>query len=318
MILAGDIGGTKTLLALFEADGDALREVARQRYPSGDYAEFGDILDRFLTDARPTGLEAATIGVAGPVIDGQCRTTNLPWTLDTTTLRHRLGIERVFLLNDLQATAYGMLYLDDSDFAVLNAGNAASGNAAVLAAGTGLGEAILFRDDNARWHPIATEGGHCDFAPLDEQQDRLLAWLRQRYPDHVSIERIVSGPGLVDLHAFVRSERGEQATAITAEAITRGALAENDPCCLETLRLFARLYGAEAGNLALKSLARGGVYLGGGIAPKILPVLREGGFVAAFTAKGRFAPLLEQMPIKVSLNESTALLGAAWFARDHG
>ena len=318
MILAGDIGGTKTLLALFEPGPTGLREITRQRHASGDHARFSDLLTAFLEDTRPGPLDAVAIGVAGPVIDGQCRTTNLPWTLSTAELRQRLGTSRVHLLNDLQATAYGMLHLETQDFAILNEGRAGHGNAAVIAAGTGLGEAILFRDDRDRWHPLATEGGHCDFAPLNPQQDRLLAWLRRRHPDHVSIERILSGPGLVALHAFIHHDRGGEAPSVDAEAITRAALDDADPHCLEAVRLFARLYGAEAGNLALKSLARGGLFLGGGIAPKILPVLRQGEFIAAFIAKGRFAPLLEQIPVRVSLNESTALLGAAWYAHDRG
>ncbi len=316
-VLAGDIGGTKTLLALFERHGERLRETARKKYASGDWRDFSDLLTDFLGSCGQPALEAATIGVAGPVIAGECRTTNLPWIVRADDLHRRLGTDAVFLLNDLQATGYGMLHLRDSDFAVLNKGRSVSGNAAVIAAGTGLGEGILFLDSEGRWHPLATEGGHCEFAPQNEIQDALLAWLRQRYPEHVSVERILSGPGLEDLYRFIGEFRRTTAPEKDARTITADALASRDPLCRETLVLFAEIYGAEAGNLALKCLARGGVYLGGGIAPKILPILQEGHFLRGFSAKGRFRGLLEEMPVSVSMSEETALLGAARYAIDH-
>ena len=316
-VLAGDIGGTKTLLALFEQHGDRLRETARKKYASGDWRDFSALLADFVGECGQPTLTAAAIGIAGPVIAGECRTTNLPWLVRVDDLRGQLDTDAVFLLNDLQATGYGMLHLSDDDFAVLNEGQPGSGNAAVIAAGTGLGEGILFLDDGGRWHPLATEGGHCEFAPRNETQDTLLAWLRQRYPEHVSVERILSGPGLEDLYRFLGEFRQTTAPERDAQAITTDALAIGDPLCRETLVLFAEIYGAEAGNLALKCLARSGVYLGGGIAPKILPILRAGHFLRGFSAKGRFRGLLEAMPVKVSLNEETALLGAAHYAVDH-
>lgn len=319
MILAGDIGGTKTLLALFEPNADGLNKIAEARFSSQAYTSFDDLLEDFLTQHDSISIDAVAIGVAGPVIDQTCRTTNLPWVLRATDIANQTGARYATLLNDLQATAYGMLHLPDDDFFTLNDAKRASGNIAVIAAGTGLGEAMLFHDESGRWHPVATEGGHCDFAPRDAQQERLLHWLNQRYPEHVSYERVVSGPGIRRLYEFLHSEgvRGEVESEsfppdpawITLQAEDRG-----DALCRETLHLFARIYGAEAGNLALKTLARGGIYLGGGITPKILPFLESGGFLNALTAKGRFREMLVSIPVKVALNEETALLGAAWYA----
>ena len=316
-VLAGDIGGTKTLLALFRADGDGFREIRRQRYPSDGYAEFVDLLDDFLRSAPGVTPDATAIGVAGPVIGEQCHTTNLPWILRADDLRRQTGSGSVFLLNDLQATAYGMLHLAEDEFAVLNEGAKGSGNAAVIAAGTGLGEAILCFDAIGNWQPVATEGGHCDFAPQNALQDSLLHWLREHYPAHVSVERILSGPGLESLYQFLAEQAGKRVEPLNSREISARALAKKDDLCRQTLLLFAEIYGAEAGNLALKSLARGGVFVGGGIAPKILPILQEGHFMRGFLAKGRFTGLLERMPVKVSLNEETALLGAAHYAIDH-
>ena len=319
MILAGDIGGTKTLLALYEYQQGRLQEIICTRYPSADFDDFFTLLADFLAEVPLDRLEAAAFGVAGPVFDQQCRATNLPWVISTGHIRQRLGTDRVFLLNDLQATAYGMLHLADEDFITLNEGNTTKGNAAVIAAGTGLGEGILYHDDNGQWHPIATEGGHCEFAPQTARQDRLLGWLRQYYPEHVSIERILSGPGIRQLYQFILEDDNDIAepTPLGSALITERALGENDAACIETLELFSEIYGAEAGNLALKCLARGGVFIGGGIAPKILPILQRGQFIEAFTHKGRFSSMLSAIPVRVSLNEHTALLGAAWYALHH-
>ncbi len=250
-------------------------------------------------------------------------TTNLPWDISAANLRELLGIDQVYLLNDLEATAYGMLHLEDSAFVDLNPdAKSVRGNCAVIAAGTGLGEAILYFDGK-NYHPIASEGGHCDFAPLTPQQDSLLLWLRQRFPEHVSLERILSGPGISTLYDYLRESgfaaesdllknipENEDKSAL----ISKAAFEENDPLSVETLRLFSEIYGAEAGNLALKCLSVGGVYLGGGIAPKILPFLQTDTFYSAFISKGRFASMLRRIPLKVSLNPETALLGAAHFA----
>ncbi len=322
MILAGDIGGTKTLLALYEPDDGQLNQVVRKHYPSADYADFSDLLSTFLHDTNPQQLEAAALGVAGPVIDQRCVTTNLPWVISTAELQQSLQIDKAFLLNDLQATAYGMLHLPSDDFFCLNKGRKATGNVAVIAAGTGLGEAILFHEGEDRWHPIPTEGGHCEFGPQNALQDRLLQWLRDRYPEHVSIERILSGPGISNLYQFLLQEKqatpvGDHSPLPDAKEINELAFKKNDPIAREALVLFTEIYGAEAGNLALKSFSRGGVFIGGGIAPKILPLLRDGHFMRGFSKKGRFGPVLQDMPVNVSLNELTGLLGAAWFAFNH-
>ncbi|BCX88777.1 glucokinase [Methylomarinovum tepidoasis] len=321
-LLAGDIGGTKTWLCLAEVAGGRVRVIARERFPSGDFERFEAVLARFR--ARwPVPVDAACFGVAGPVKDGVCRTTNLPWVLDAAVLSRQLDGALVALLNDLEAAAHGILELPPAQFTALNprARERADAHRAVIAAGTGLGEALLIRSGDGVT-VVATEGGHCDFAPRDAREDALLAWLRRSYPDHVSYERVVSGPGLAALYRFLREQEPARESAQVAAAMTtadpaavvsRGALEWGDPLCLEALRWFATLYGAEAGNLALKSLAFGGIYIAGGIAPKILPVLRQGHFVAGFTAKGRYRELLAEVPLQVVLFAEVVLLGAlAW------
>lgn len=323
MILAGDIGGTKTNLALYERDGAALEERAKTQFASRDYASLGGVITDFLPEG--TTVDAACFGLAGPVIEGRCRTTNLPWDVTTTGLRTRLGTDKVRLLNDLEATAFGMLYLDDEAFEELNpTARRREGHIAVIAAGTGLGEAMLYYDGTAH-HPIGSEGGHCDFAPVTPQQDQLLIWMRKRYPGHVSYERILSGPGVYTLYEFLAESNfapqppmmlnlaeGEDKSAM----VSRCALEHNDPLCREALRLFAEIYGAEAGNLALKTMALGGVYVGGGIAPKILPILSDRHFLNGFVTKGRFEEMLRGIPVRVARNAETALLGAARYAAD--
>lgn len=325
MILAGDIGGTKTNLALFERRGGALEKKVQQRFASRDYASLSEVIDAFKSENAVPTVDAACFGIAGPVIDGNCRTTNLPWEITTDGLRRHLKTEKVRLLNDLEATAYGMLYLPEDAFLDLNpTGRNVNGNRAVIAAGTGLGEALLYFDGTDH-HPIGTEGGHSDFAPVTAQQDALLVWLRKRFPGHVSCERILSGPGVYTLYEFLLEDGfapqpdfmlhlppGEDKSA----AVSKGALELGDPLCRETLRLFAEIYGAEAGNLALKSMALGGVFVGGGIAPKILPMLQDGHFLNGFAGKGRFEEMLRGIQVKVSLDAETALLGAARFALD--
>ncbi len=314
--LAGDIGGTKTRLAIIEVDGAQARIEREAEYPSRDYAVFADLLAHFLADAGPS--RHAAFGVAGPVRGRVVQATNLPWRIDADALQRQFGFAHCTLLNDLEATAYGLPALGADDLLTLQAGAPdASGNAAVIAAGTGLGEAGLFWD-GYRHHPFATEGGHASFSPADELEMALLRHLQQRY-QHVSWERIVSGMGLLNLHEFLCLHRhvaapqwlvdemrgGDAAAAIAAASSGR------DEICAETLHRFARLYGAEAGNLALKTMSRGGLYLGGGIAPKILPLLQGGTFMEAFLDKGRMRPLLEAMPVRVILNDRTALLGSA-------
>ncbi len=324
MILAGDIGGTKTVIALYAlAEGGALQPVRLQTYSSNDYLSLDAILHEFLAPTPRPALRAACFGVAGPVIAGQCRTTNLPWSLSEETLAKAIAVPRVKLLNDLEAAAYGMLFIGANEYVVLNPGkDGAAGNISVVAAGTGLGEAILYWD-GTRHHPIASEGGHCDFAPQSDREIELLKYLRRRFEGHVSYERILSGPGLYNVYQFLRdSGYGSEPDWLSEElrsgdpsaTISGHALSGKDPLCSAALEMFVTIYGAEAGNHALKCLALGGVYIGGGIAPQILPALTGGLFMDAFLHKGRFAPLLKDIPVRVATNSQAPLLGAAHFA----
>lgn len=326
LILAGDIGGTKTNLALIELEGMLTRTLAAQSFDSRGHASLENVVQIFLDQHKQARIYAACFGVAGPVINGECRATNLPWVIASDSLAGALGLQRVGLLNDLATTAYGMLRLPESEFVDLNpTGKRTDGHRAVIAAGTGIGEAMLYWD-GARYHPVASEGGHADFAPRNSLQDDLLVWMRQRYPDHVSIERILSGPAIENLYQFLHesdhaSPLAETVAALDAAAdrsrvISEIALAGKDPLCQATMALFIEVYGAEAGNLALKYLSTGGVYIGGGIAPKILPLMRQKAFMQNFLAKGRFQPLLQKMRVRVSMNPHTAVLGAAHYARE--
>ena len=322
MILAGDIGGTKTVLALISKQSDgSLNCVTEQTFPSGEFQDFEEILNLFLANQPP--LSAACFGVAGPVINQQCQTTNLPWILDGEQLKSRLGTPRVKLLNDLEAMAIGMLHLQEQDFVELNPNaQSQSGNIAVIAAGTGLGEAILYWDGE-RHHPIATEGGHGDLAPQNSQQDQLLSFLRDRFPEHVSYERILSGPGFSQLYDFLVDSRFDEPCPMVpalndansygidrSAVISRLGIDQENALCAEAVRLFVEIYGAEAGNLALKALATGGVFIGGGIGPKIRPLLESGVFMQALTGKGRFQAMLDKVSVKLALNPRTPLLGA--------
>ncbi len=325
LILAGDIGGTKTLLCLGYMDHGSFRSLAKKRYDSAGYANFEDVLADFLAETD-TLITAACFGVAGAVVAGVCRTTNLPWVLDEKELCRHLGGAKVKLLNDLEATAFGILHLPERDCIELNpaASSRSGAHQAVIAAGTGLGEALIIQTGKTETI-VATEGGHCDFAPIDDQQGYLLAWLRKKYPEHVSYERILSGPGLVNIYHFlVQQDRDREnievaaamAQSDAAAVIGEWGEAERDQLCHRALQLFSRIYGAEAGNLVLKSLALGGVYVAGGIAPKILQVLQQGNFMDGFTTKGRFADLLKKVPVRVVMNTEVVLLGAFnWCAK---
>lgn len=317
MILGGDIGGTHTRLAVFDDDGRRPAGAPEHTYPSRDHAGLVVIVHRFLEE---TGVRvgAACFGVAGPVKNGRSVATNLPWVIDAEDLARELGA-RTWVINDLEATAWGIAALGPDELAELSPGVPdAAGNIAVVAAGTGLGEAGLYWDGQ-RHHPFATEGGHATFAPDDDVEAELLVWLRRRLGGHVSWERVVSGPGLVSIYEFLRDTgRGEEpawlADALRQDdrgsTISRLALEEKSPLCVEALHRFVGLYGAEAGNAALKMMATGGVYLGGGIAPRIASKLRDGTFRARFLAKGRMRPLLESMPVRAVLNDQAGLLGA--------
>ena len=315
--LAGDIGGTKTRLAIVSVQGTRVSIEHEVSFASQAYPKFETLLGEFLSGVDTP--RCAAFGVAGPVQGRVVNTTNLPWRIDADALQQQAGFARCTLLNDLEATAYGLPALGPDDLLTLQAGAANStGNAAVIAAGTGLGEAGLYWDGR-QYQPFATEGGHASFSPATELEFALLRHLQQQH-QHVSWERVVSGMGLLSLHDFLRQYRKvavpdwlieEMQSKDAAAAISKAALAGRDAICVETLDLFVRLYGAEAGNLALKVMSRGGLYLGGGIAPKILPLLQNGIFLEAFLNKGRLRPLLASMPVRVILNDRAALYGPA-------
>jgi glucokinase len=315
-VIAGDIGGTKTRLALAEVDGTQVRVEHEINYPSRNFATFEELLAEFLKGVHAPAH--AAFGIAGPVVGSAVRTTNLPWFIDADALRQRFGFKSCTLLNDLEAAAYGLPALSADDLLTLQPGEPdARGNAAIIAAGTGLGEAGMYWDGE-RHCPYATEGGHASFSPQNDLEMDLLRYL-QRLHGHVSWERVVSGMGLPDLHDFLRSYRksvvpqwlAEEMRTDAAAAISRAALAGSDDICIETMNCFVGLYGAEAGNLALKTMSRGGLYVGGGIAPRILPLMQRDIFMSAFLNKGRMRPLLEAMPVRVILNDRVALYGPA-------
>jgi glucokinase len=318
MILAGDIGGTHARIAAFSVDGGRVRLTTEQIYPSHEHQNLESALRAFLT-AHHVLASTACFGVAGPVRKGLAVLPNLGWTVDASSLAREIGIERVGLINDLEANAYGIAALDASDLTAINPGAPdAIGNAAVISAGTGLGEAGLYWDGKIL-RPFACEGGHSDFAPTDPLQTAMLLWLQKQYA-HVSWEHVLSGNGLFNIYRFLRdSGRGEEPAWLTEElkngdppaVITRSALEKTSALCEMAIDLTVALLGAEAANLALKIMATGGVYLGGGIAPRIVSKLKEPAFMRAFTNKGRMSDMLKAVPVKVILNDGAALLGAA-------
>ena len=324
MILAGDIGGTKTVLALYHPSDQSLTEPIREQvFPSRQYPEFGPLLEEFLNQGPRPKIHAACIGVAGPVIAGRCQTTNLPWTLDEHDLADEMGTSAVRLFNDVEAAAYGMTFLQEDELCLLTTASTKvrPGHAVLLAAGTGLGQATLCWDGRD-YHPMASEGGHADFAAQSDQEVELLRYLRAKY-GHVSYERVLSGPGFVNIYAFLRDTgyaeeplwlKDRIQLGDPAAVITTVGLAGDHPLCTETLSLFARLYGAAAGNLALQAFALGGVFIGGGIAPKILKKLQDGEFLRAFMQKGRYESFLKSVRVRVALNPKAPLIGAARYA----
>jgi glucokinase len=343
MILAGDIGGTKTNLALYEWATDRTEPIRLESFPSADYTALEDILQDFLSGppaptapaeseaaasgadhtvtqpAGPPALTAACFGIAGPVIDNRSHTTNLPWVVDGARIAERFGIPRVRLLNDLEATAYGVLLLRADEIEVLNQGlpPARRQALALIAAGTGLGESILFWDGTT-YRPMPSEGGHADFAPNNDNEIELLRYLRGQYL-HVSYERVLSGPGLHAIYEYLRDTKKNEPTWLAekikagnpAAEIAEAGLKNQAEIAKQALDLFASIYGAEAGNLALKALSLDGVYVAGGIAPKLITKLKDGTFMKAFTNKGRYKRLMTNLPVKVVMNPHTALLGAA-------
>lgn len=318
MILAGDIGGTKVNLAGYDRVSGMLQLVAEATYHSNDYSSLGEIVTKFLAD-KDWDILRACFGIAGPVINGVCHTTNLPWVVEANALSTQLGGVPALLINDLEANASGIKVLGPNELCTLQAGQkGAVGNMALISAGTGLGQAGLY------WvgmdhRPFACEGGHTDFSPTTELDAELLFFLQKKF-GHVSWERLLSGQGQVNIYDFLRQRSGvpepcwlaeEMEQKDPAAVITQAALAKKDPVCEQALEQFIRYYGAQSGNVALAMMATGGLYIGGGIAPRILSKLKEPLFMEAFLDKGRMRPLLEKMPVKVILNAKTALIGAA-------
>ena len=331
MILAGDVGGTKVHLALYNFEGGKLKSVREQKFPAGEFACLDDVVHRFLaeTDGHPgvdvKEIVAACFGCPGPVRDGHLKLTNLPWTVDGRALRGLLGIEPILLINDLEANGYGIPELANDAVHVLHPGEAGVvGHRGLISAGTGLGEALLVWDARQRQHiPLPSEGGHCDFAARNDREIALLEYLRRTLDGRVSFERVVSGLGIKNVYGFLKNDQKMEEPAWLEERMKNedpnaviGSCAEegSSELCVETMQMFSAAFGAEAGNLALKVLASGGLYLGGGIAPKILKTLSNGAFLDAFFDKGRMSPILQAMPVRVILDDTCALLGAAAFA----
>lgn len=321
MILAGDVGGTKTLLGLFAADERRPRPVEIRSYPTNDFSSFTEILDAFARDAgRSLDVHAAAAGVAGPVVGNRARLTKVPWEIDAAEITRRFGTARVQLLNDLEAMGYGAGVLTAGEIVVLQEGvMRPDGNAVVIAAGTGLGEAYLHRVDG-RLRPLPSEGGHADFAPRTDREIEFLKMMRSEY-GRAEFDQVLSGPGLLNLHRFTHGGAAcepmrDVPPEIGPATVSHAAMAGTCPACVEALSMFVSLYGAEAGSLALRGVATSGVYIGGGIAPKILPALQDGRFMDAFRAKGVMADLVAKMPVKVILNPESGLLGAAVAAQE--
>lgn len=322
MLLAGDVGATKTALALFDERAPDAAPVRSAVLPSRAHAGLEQAVRAFLADGPPEPITAACFGVPGPIVDGRAEPVNLPWRVEEQALAAAIPARRVRILNDLVATAHGVLALGPEALLTLQPGRQRAGNQAVIAAGTGLGEAIVVREGDRRLI-VATEGGHADYAPRTDEEVELLRFLAGQY-GHVSWERVLSGPGLVDIYRFLRRSGARPepdwlherlAGADAAATIAEVALEDGDPVCARALDLFVSAYGAEAGNLALKALALGGVFLAGGIAPKIRRRLTRGDFLAAFTDKGRLSDLMRAIPVHVVLEPAAALLGAARCAR---
>lgn len=320
MILAGDVGGTKVNLALYDFVDGNLKHTRDKQFPAKEYGGLEEIVKEFIVSEKIT---AACFGVPGPVRDGRLRLTNLPWTLDSRELAADLKIDYVFLINDLQANGYGIAELGADQIHTLSEGDPRQmGNRALISAGTGLGECFMIWDGRD-YVPYPSEGGHADYAPRNEDEIDLLRFLKQKYNGRTSQERVVSGQGLTNCYEFLREVRGIEEPSWIAEriavedpnaVITELAMAAKSEICEKALDMFVSAYGAEAGNLALKVLSVGGLYVGGGIAPRILEKLKDGTFMKAFTDKGRLSQLLVNMPVRVILESRTALMGAAAYA----
>lgn len=331
MILAGDVGGTKVHLALYRFVNGKLSPVRDEKFPATEYACLDDVVKEFLSPEKSgqpdvrSQIVASCFGVPGPVRDGRLKLTNLPWSLDARDLQRTLGIQHIFLINDLEANGYGIAELSQDKIFTLHTGDASAvGHRALIAAGTGLGECLLIWDPILRRHlPIPSEGGHVDFPARNETEIALFKHLQRKLNGRVSTERVVSGIGIPNVYEFLRDDqkmdepewlrermRNEDPNAVIGECADDGS----SDICVRTIELVTSAYGAEAGNLALKVLAVGGLYIGGGIGPKILKFLSAGGFMKAFLDKGRMSPLLETVPVRLILDDTCALLGAAAYA----
>jgi len=315
MILAGDIGGTKTVLALYQLENTEWVCFKKEYYASADFETFSELLSDFLKVEEVLDVQSVSIGVAGPIVKGDCVTTNLPWVLRRQAIADQTDAKHVVLLNDLEATAWGVLGLPKDDFIELNKNaEEEKGNVAVLAAGTGLGEALIVWNDKD-YHVVATEGGHTDFAPRNELEIGLLRFLMKMYPDHVSNERVVCGQGLVDIYKYLKSIEYASINAAVELRMNEedaASVISEKKCELsvKAVEMFCEIYGAESGNLALKCLPKAGVVLAGGIAAKNIGSMQEGGFMKGFLSKGRYKSALQSLSVKVCMNAEAALIGA--------
>ncbi|SDE43350.1 glucokinase [Pricia antarctica] len=319
VVLAADVGGTKTDLALFKIKDGELILLKENSYPTKTHKSFVEIVHKFQNGDLPS-IDGVCLGVAGPITQGKVHGTNFPWDIDSEEISKELHIPSISLINDMEANAYGLAALQEKDFETLKYGPNIPGNAALISPGTGLGEAGLFWD-GSHYHPFATEGGHCDFSPRNDSDIEIWQYLLQKY-GHVSWERLISGPGIYDIYLLLRRVSGEKepqwlkgkmAKDDPSAVITETALENNDSVCVETLELFIRFLAIEAAQLALKFKATGGVYIGGGILPKIIKRMNREIFYGNFVQSGRLNSLLQMVPVKVILNEKTALLGAAYY-----
>lgn len=323
MILAGDVGGTKVRLALFEERG-GITCIDEEKFASRDFPNLSALLMQFLSHEHRKQITVACLGIAGPIKNGTCKATNLPWEISSKVIQQELGISKVNLINDLEANAWGLRCLSPDEFFTVNVGEEEAGSRALISPGTGLGEAGLYWDGMTH-RPFACEGGHCDFGPTSEEEIDLLQFLRVKYA-HVSYERLLSGSGLYQIYRFlIDTNREKEDPSIAAlmqqnepqRIITEKGISKQCPVCVRTCRIFVKLLGSEAGNLALKFLALGGIFIGGGIVPHLVPFIEEGDFMKDFVNKGRLSAVLSKIPVKVVLNEKTALLGAARFAQEN-
>lgn len=323
MILAGDVGGTKVRLALFEEKG-GIACVDEEKFASREFSDLSALLKTFLSHEQTKKISAACFGIAGPVKEGVCKATNLPWEISASILKKDMNIPKVDLINDLEANAWGLRCLSPEEFFTVNTGEEIKGNRALISPGTGLGEAGIYWDGKAH-RPFACEGGHCDFGPTSQEEIELLNY-HMLHHKHVSYERILSGPGLYQIYRFLIDTKLEKEDPVIAQLIQKGepqkvitekGLKRECNACVRACRIFVKILGSESGNLALKFLAVGGVYIGGGISPHLLSFIQEEGFRNAFIEKGRLSSVLSKIPIKVVLNEKTALLGAASYAQEN-